>query len=194
MSSFEDRLWQDLVRLHGQELAAGSRIRQRRPSLAAAAVFAMAVAGVAAVGLGTGVLGGTPAYAVTQHPDGTVTVSLKEIAAADRTNADLRQRGIPIRVLPFTAECGNTKMYTEDKSAPETERGDSHGADGVTLDTSTVPAGDYAVITAMTDEHGEVILLMTGGRPAKGEVASCLRGDMASMGMYRAPAWPTPTR
>jgi hypothetical protein len=189
MSSFEDRLWQDLMRLHGDELAAGRRVRQRRPTLAAAA--ALAVVGGVAVTLGTGVLGGgTPAYAVTQHPDGTVTVSLKEIAAADQTNAVLRERGIPIRIVPITPGCANTKQYTVDESAPETERGDNNGSDAVTLDVSTVPAGDYAVITALSDEHGAVLVLMDGGRPAKGEVASCVRGDMTSMGILRVP----PTR
>jgi hypothetical protein len=187
MSSFEDTLWQDLMQQHGQELAAGNRIRppqRRRPLVAAAA---LAVVGTGAVGLATGMLGGTPAYAVTEHPNGTVTVTLKEIAAADQTNAELRRRGIPIRILPYTPDCANTKPFTVDESAPETAEGDNNGAVGITLDTTTVPRGDYAVITALSDEHGEIAVMMSGGRPAKGEVPSCLRGDMASLGVYHAP-------
>ena len=194
MSSFEDGLWQNLMQQHGQELAAGNRIRpqqRRRPLVAAAA---LAVVGAGAVGVATGMFGGTPAYAVTEHPNGTVTVSLKEIAAADQTNAELRRRGIPIRVLPYTPDCANTKSYTVDESAPETARGDSNGATGVTLDTTTVPRGDYAVITALSDEHGEIVVMMSGGRPAKGDVSSCLHGDMASLGLYRASTPPTTTR
>ncbi|HTI26423.1 MAG TPA: hypothetical protein VL652_35895, partial [Kutzneria sp.] len=184
MSSFEDGLWQNLMQQHGQELAAGNRIRprqRRRPLVAAAA---LAVVGAGAVGVATGMFGGTPAYAVTEHPNGTVTVSLKEIAAADQTNAELRRRGIPIRVLPYTPDCANTKSFTVDESAPETTRGDGNGTVGaplgtttvprgdgngtvgVTLDTTTVPRGDYAVITALSDEHGEIVVMMSGGRPA----------------------------
>ncbi|MFC0541644.1 hypothetical protein [Kutzneria chonburiensis] len=191
MSSFEDTLWQDLMQQHGQELAAGNHIRppqRRRPLVAAAA---LAVVGTGAVGLATGMLGGTPAYAVTEHPNGTVTVTLKEIAAADQTNAELRRRGIPIRVMPYAPDCANTKSYTVDESAPETALGDNNGAAGLTLDTTTVPPGDYAVITALSDADGKIAVMMSGGRPAKGEVPSCLRGDIAGLGVYHAPS---PTR
>lgn len=194
MSSFEDGLWQNLMQQHGQELAAGNRIRpkqRRRPLVAAAA---LAVVGAGAVGVATGMLDGTPAYAVTEHPNGTVTVSLKEIAAADQTNAELRRRNIPIRVVPYTPDCANTKSFTVDMSAPETANGDSKGATGITIDTTTVPPGDYTVITALSDEHGEIALMISGGQPAKGDVPSCLHGDMASLGVYRAPTPPTTTR
>ncbi|HEY0496952.1 MAG TPA: hypothetical protein VGD48_14505 [Kutzneria sp.] len=187
MSSFEDRLWQDLLREHGEELDTVRRIRpRRRPALVAAAALAV-VGGAAAVTFGGGVIGGTPAYAVDQRPDGSVTVTLKEIAAADQTNAVLKERGIPIRVLPYKADCANTRLYTVDESAPETEFGDNNGAQAMVLKTTSVPPGDYAVITVLSDEHGEVVTMMSGGRPAKGEVPSCLRGDMTSLGIYRAP-------
>jgi hypothetical protein len=188
MSSFEDRLWQDLLREHGEELDTVRRIRpRRRPALVAAATLAV-VGGAAAVTFGGGVIGGTPAYAVDQRPDGSVTVTLREIAAADQTNAALAERGIPIRVLPYKADCPNTTSYTVDESAPDTAYGDTNGAQAVTLKTASVPPGDYAVITALADEHGEVLVMLLGGRPAKGEVPSCLRGDMASLGIfYRAP-------
>jgi hypothetical protein len=191
MSSFEDRLFQDLMREHGGQLVRGARLRRRRPALAAAGV--LAVLGAATVALSLGGVGSTPAYGVTQHPDGTVTVSLKELAAADQTNAELTRRGVPIRVLPYKSDCSNTASYTVDESAPPTRFG-SGGKDEMTIDTTTVPAGDHAVITALADETGHVIVIMTGGPPAKGAVPSCLRGDMASLGLFRGPMPSTSSR
>ena len=191
MSRFEDQLFEDLMQRHGHELAQVRPVRSLRPALATGVLAAV---GAAAVGIGVSGVG-EPAYAVTQHPDGTVTVTLKEIAAAGPTNAELARRGLPIRLRPITPDCPTTADYRVDSAAPEVDFGYDNVLDAITVPTREVPAGDLIVITVLADRAGRIDLMLIGGPPAKGEVASCLRGDEASMGISHAPpdgSSPTP--
>lgn len=98
MGAFEDTLWDDLVAQHGHRLTRPSRDRHvaRWATLAAAVVV-----GVAAVIFGPSMFGGSPpaAYAVVRHPDGSVTLTIKELKAVDKANAELRRLGVRAVVL-----------------------------------------------------------------------------------------------
>ncbi len=78
MTRFADQLFDDLMREHGSALAhtrvpaAPKRHLAARPVLLTAGAGGLAVAATVGTLLATG--GGTPAYAVTTHPDGTVTL------------------------------------------------------------------------------------------------------------------------
>ena len=82
MSSFEDRLWSELVHEHGDRMqlpaSSGTRAR-RRPALIGGTALAAAAA-AAAVLVFTATTS-TPAYAVTSNSDGTVTVTLNDVRA-----------------------------------------------------------------------------------------------------------------
>lgn len=71
--------------------------------------------------------------------------------------------------------------------APEINFGYDDVLDAITVPTRQVPAGDLVVITVLADRAGRIEVMTIGGPPAKGEVASCLRGDEASMGIYHVP-------
>jgi hypothetical protein len=180
MSRFEDQLFEEIMLRHGDELAGSRQVRNRRPALAAGVLAAV---GAGAVGIAVGGVS-APAYAVTQHPDGTVTVTLKDVAAAAQTNAELTRRGLPIRVQPILPDCPNTVEYQADLAAPGIDFSYQDTVDAITIPTTGVPPGDLAVITVLTDGNGQIEVMTIGGPPAKGYVAPCLRGDEASMGIY----------
>lgn len=108
MTKFSDQLFDDLMQEHGQALA-GVRVpaaRERhvpRPVLLTAGAGGLAA--VAAVGtLVAG--GGTPAYAVTTHPDGTVTLALYQKSGIPGANAKLSQVGDGrVVVVPVEPGC-----------------------------------------------------------------------------------------
>lgn len=84
-------------------------LRRRRYRLAAAsgaALAAIAAAVVLVLGVTTGA---TPAYALTQNPDGTITISLNDLTTGiPQLNARLRQMGINYTVIPVAQNCSTS--------------------------------------------------------------------------------------
>lgn len=104
MSKFTDRLWGDLVREHGPTLAQADRVgldRARRPRpRVLAAGSTLALAGVAvAVALTMSVMGSQPAFAVTRHHDGSVSVEIRNRSGIAGANRALAAMGIRERVM-----------------------------------------------------------------------------------------------
>jgi hypothetical protein len=128
MSSFEDRLWSELVREHGQTLAGTdarpssppwrSPSRPRRsqrprdlpgPRWSSRGLLAAVAAALAAV-LTVGVLALTakttaPAYAVVVNRDGSVTLTIDELIGVSAANARLAALGVPARAAVIEAGC-----------------------------------------------------------------------------------------
>jgi hypothetical protein len=109
-NKFEDHLWREFVREHGDDLAQLDRPATGhalpRPRLVAAAGLGLA-GGVTAMVL---VLGATsaPAFAVTRNQNGTVTVTIKSSNGIAGANAKLHQLGIRAQVMakvPSGAGC-----------------------------------------------------------------------------------------
>ena len=98
MSEFEDHLWREVVRVHGDALTrmprpTRTRTRQARPRLVVGGGLGLAgVGGVVALLLG--VTTASPAFAVTPNHDGTVTVSIKQWSGIAGANAKLHQLGV----------------------------------------------------------------------------------------------------
>jgi hypothetical protein len=115
MTNFQDNLLRDLMVNHGSELTKGGHPRARhvafRPGRLIAGV--MAVATVATVGVTT--LGNSSAaFAVTQNPNGTVTVSIQDIQAIGPANAALQVLGVRAKAVPMTSNCASlegAQMY-----------------------------------------------------------------------------------
>jgi hypothetical protein len=108
MSAFSRELWTHLVDAHGADRAVlPTAESRRRPRAIVAAVGAIAVAVTVAVVLALSATTGTPpAYALTQHADGTVTVTVHDIATAiPALNARFAQMGIAETVIPVRAGC-----------------------------------------------------------------------------------------
>ncbi|HTP18080.1 MAG TPA: hypothetical protein VMJ65_00660 [Solirubrobacteraceae bacterium] len=111
MSKFEDRLWRDLVRKHGADLAQMTRppaetsgLARARPRLLAGTSVALAVAGTA-VALVLSAASSPPAFAVNRNSDGTVTVTLQKLAAIHGANARLAALGIRARLVVVSTGC-----------------------------------------------------------------------------------------
>src|SRR5690242_13609024 len=101
MGKFEDRLWREVVRRHGADLAQmtrppAKRARRAGPRLLAGTSVALAAA-VAAVALVLSAASSPPAFAVSRNADGTYTVTLQRFAAIHGANAKLAGLGIRAR-------------------------------------------------------------------------------------------------
>ncbi|MEW9552567.1 hypothetical protein [Nonomuraea sp. NPDC050783] len=90
------------------------RRRVRRHLMTAAAATGVAVAAAVAVPVLTG--GGSPAYAVTENGDGTITLEIKEFRDPGKVEQDLRELGV-------TADVSYLRPGT--RCAPRRGRSDS---------------------------------------------------------------------
>lgn len=125
MSAFEDRLWKHLAAEHGADAVTSVRgraavpvgprawfERARRPPVAitAGAIVIIAAAAVAVVLLVSATASTQPAYALTQNPDGSITVTFNDLQTAiPQLNARFAAMGIDETVIPITKGC-TTKM------------------------------------------------------------------------------------
>jgi hypothetical protein len=150
MSKFEDHLWTEFVREHGDAMASLSRSTVRHayrgPRLVAGTGLGLAGLGVALVL----VLGGTstaPAFAVTRNGDGTVTISIERSSGVAAANARLQQLGIRAQVMtqaPAGFRCTSTiAQPLHGARAPQQAIAHVHW----TIDPRTVPRGRLLALT-----------------------------------------------
>ena len=100
MSKLEERLWSDLLATHGGDLAmaASPKRREHKRALLPLTATALAIAAVAiVVVLSLSARTATPAYAVTRNPDGTLTVTINELAGISQANEKLERLGVRAR-------------------------------------------------------------------------------------------------
>jgi hypothetical protein len=149
MSTFEDNLWDELVREHHAEHAQPGPAINRRPArrrLLASTSLSLAGAGTAvALALTTGTA--APAFAVTSNPNGTVTVTISQIAGIAGANSELEALGISARAVPVVQGCTATLQPLP--------KGTAAGAvlpapnmQSFTITPSLIPAGDTVVLAA----------------------------------------------
>jgi hypothetical protein len=149
MTKFADQLFDDLMREHGTSLNQAGLPAAPRRRLASRPVLVTAGAAVVAVGATAGVLasgGGTPAFAVTAHPNGTVTLAVYDKSGYAGINSKLRQDGdSQVVVVPVESGCPipQTVWVSGDDI---TMRISSPANGGVTVSTTGVPAGDLLVL------------------------------------------------
>jgi hypothetical protein len=127
MSKFEDHLWREFVREHGNGLAQMStstpKPTWRGPRLVAGTSLGLAGVGVA-VALVLGATTTSPAFAVTRNHDGTVTISIRAASGIAGANARLHQLGIRAQVMqraPAGWRCTST-VAQQGQGAPSPER------------------------------------------------------------------------
>lgn len=154
MSKLEDRLWREIVRRHGADLAqqarpAATRARRARPRVLAGTSVALAVVG-ATLALVLSAASSPPAFAVSRNTDGTYTVSLQKLAAIHGANARLAALGIRARLVAVTQGCAvktlppaavqamRLAQSMAGKAAPEVA--------AARLDPRKIPPGKWQVI------------------------------------------------
>jgi hypothetical protein len=133
MSSFEDRLWSELVREHGDALAGagagGDRAAGAKGNTGArawrltrprhswrASLVAGAIALTAAIVAGALLLTASaspPAYAVVVDPDGSVTLTINQLVGVSAANARLAKLGVRARVAIIEPGCTAKGVHVE---------------------------------------------------------------------------------
>lgn len=152
MTRFADDLFDDLMREHGQALARARVPAPAKRHLTARPVLMTAGAGGAAVAAAVGTLvaagGGSPAYAVTTHPNGTVTLAVYQQSGIAGANSKLHQLGDRVVVVPVRPGCPSiASLPAPAVRAAEISVEASGSSDGsVTVDAQGVPAGDILVV------------------------------------------------
>jgi hypothetical protein len=186
MTKFADQLLDDLVREHGPALALtrplaapGRHITVGRKLLAAGAGGAAAAAGGALVAGALVAGGGTPAYAVTTHPDGTVTLAVYQKSGFAGANARLRQLDDgQVVVVPVEPGCPSLGSLPA-PAAPgpghiAISSGRSSRDGSVTVNAKGIPAGDILVVGFETTVHGGTVTTLGGARLTSPPAPSCV--------------------
>lgn len=187
MTGFDAGLWNYLVQEHDAShvtLTApdspataptkrtGSRRRFGRVKILAGSSVALAVFGGAMVFLLAGATS-PPAYAVTPNPDGSVTVTINQIAGISAANTQLTSLGIHAVVVPMTASCQSTVDVVRigvSNPATATE----------TVVPDMIPQGDTAILGAAQTSTGTVELALG---EVSGAVPACLPSGGSGPGL-----------
>jgi hypothetical protein len=167
MSTFEDRLWSQLVAEHERRLRAPSwpvapsspvapaiaptRHNHRRRLLTSTALATAALVTALALALGAST-STPPAYAVTTNRDGTVTVTLDDVAAITGLNAELTRDGIAATAIPITADC---PFRGFPNAMPA---GTDPSTYTITIVPREIPAGYTAVVAVGQSPSGQIEL------------------------------------
>lgn len=171
MGRFEDSLWTELQREHGQALLQNMAKRQsRRARRWVGIAAAVTVLGTGALVASTYFGGAPPAYAVVDNPDGSVTLTIREVQRFEEATAKLRERGIPAIAVPLRDNCTETGRSLElPMAAVDFEF--TAGASKVTIDPNRIPA-DATVVLATDNQSDHWIV--TGGVYARDQLPVCL--------------------
>ncbi len=164
MSRFEDQLWSELALAHSTmpsddyHPAAASRRWASRGRFAAAGALALAGAAVAVLLSVSAGPSAPAAFAITQQPDGAITLTLNEIVGVGAANQELATLGVRARLAEVEPGCTATgeiippRSYSRQRQEEmvETQRGDGPGLNGLvwTIHPSAIPTGDTLLITA----------------------------------------------
>src|SRR5215469_7431191 len=172
MTKFADQLFDDLMREHGPALAQLGLPAQPRRTLPARRALLAGGGTVAIAGaiVGSLVAGGgaphakvagnrPPAYAVTKHANGTITLAVYRKSGVAGANARLAQLGDDnVVVVPVEAGCPDLDSLPRPPVYPNSIVVDqSQSGDGsVTVSAHGIPAGDILMLGAQT-RSGSII-------------------------------------
>jgi hypothetical protein len=183
MSKFEDSLWTELQREHGQALLQNmAKHRSRRTARWIGAAAAVAVLGTGALAASTYFGGAPPAYAVVDNPDGSVTLTLREVEAFGKATEDLRKRGIRAFAVPMREDCpldqhlkmeGLRLSSQEEETSPVVwNMSDLHQ---MKIYRERIPADAKLVLSATDSDHGRLSIY---AGYARGELPTCVYGNL----------------
>jgi hypothetical protein len=185
MTKFADQLFDDLMREHGSTLTTIGAPAPRRHVGTRRALLAVGGGGVA---VAAGVLvaaGGShaPAYALTAHSNGTITLAVYQKSGIAAANAKLRDLGDgQVYVVPVGPGCPSISSLP----APAAPLNGEHlgvqssvsvgsSANGsVTVNAKGIPAGDILVVTFETAFDGKTTATLSVGKLTTAPAPSCV--------------------
>ena len=181
MTKFADQLLDDLMREHGPALAhARPPAARARHAVAGRKLLVAGAGGVAVAAAATSVLvagGGTPAYAVTTHPNGTVTLALSKPSGISGANATLHHLGDRVVIVPVEPGCPSITSLRPPAVQPNgpiaVQTKVSIGG-SITVNAKGIPAGDILVVGAETTTTATTRGAMMGGRLTSPPAPSCV--------------------
>jgi hypothetical protein len=180
MTKFADELFGDLMREHGSTLAhtrppAPRRHVQARRTLLVTGAGCLAVAGTASALVASG---GSPAYAVTKNPNGTITLDVYQKSGIPGANAKLRQLGASqVVVVPVGAGCPSTGSLPAPAvpAAGHLSIQTTISKSGsITVNAEGIPAGDILVVGVQTTTNGAMTTSFGGGKLTSPPAPSCI--------------------
>lgn len=148
------------MRQHGPALADTRPPTASRRHIASRRALLATGAGGLAIAATAGALvagGGTPAYALTQNHDGTVTLAVYQAWGIAQADAKLRQLGDNVVVVPVQPGCPDLGSLPAPAVSPNGEvsvRSTGSGDGSITVNARGVPAGDIIVVGVETTVHG----------------------------------------
>jgi hypothetical protein len=205
MTKFADQLFDDLIREHGSTLtnarppAPRRHIGTRRALLAVGGggVAVAAAAGVLVATAGThapghhsaDVAGGSaPSYALTPHPNGTITLAVYQKSGVAAANAKLHELGDgQVYVIPVGAGCPslsslpapavplNGKQLSVQASSSTARNG------SVTVNAKGIPAGDILVVAVETIWNGRTTTSLGANKLTSAPAPNCVSLPGASL-------------
>jgi hypothetical protein len=192
MTKFADQLFDDLMREHGSTLtttrppALRRHVATRRAllSVGGGGVAVAAAAGVLVATAGGNAPGGNaPAYALTSHSNGTVTLAIYQKSGIAAANAKLHQLGDgQVYVVPVGAGCPSMSALPApavplNGKRPSVQSSVTVGgaADGsVTVNAKGIPAGDILVVAVVTTFNGNATTSLGAGKLTTAPAPSCV--------------------
>ncbi len=150
MSKFKERLWRDLEREHGSELAqidrpAAGRARVARPRLLAGTTLGFAVIATAIV-LFLSAASTPAAFAVSGNSDGTVSVVLRRIVGVKGANQRLAALGVRAKFVTVVDGCRAALPPTAAANIVTPDQVLTHAGRQTRIDPRTIPPGRTVVI------------------------------------------------
>jgi hypothetical protein len=181
MTKFSDQLLDDLMREHGPALAhARPPAARPRHAVTGRKLLVAGAGGVAVAAAAVGVMvagGGTPAYAVTTHADGTVTLAVTKLSGIPGANGALHKLGDRVVVVPVELGCPSLGSLRPPNvplaGHPYVQTTVGIGG-SVTVNAKGIPAGDILVVGVETTTTGTTHGSMGGGRLTSPPAPSCI--------------------
>jgi hypothetical protein len=182
MTRFDDNLWREVERRYGAELSnadgpLSSGPRRRVPVIAGASLGVAGASAAAVIVLSAA--SSPPAFAVTTHRDGTVSVVIRRIDGIPGANHRLAQLGIRVRAVQVDAQC-QAVVAPALKQVTIANLKRDHGAGWVGGVAGGVKARirpqqiarNHTLVIAAVPSKGQVRLVR--GRSVRGAIPVCL--------------------
>jgi hypothetical protein len=156
MTTFADQLFTDLMLEHGSSLATTRRpapAPRRHPVRVAGGLVGAAAAATTGIVLFTG---GSPAYALTDNPNGSVTLEINKPSGIAEANEAFAARGDRVVVVPVRSDCpdiGSLAAPADPGSGTTTTSTARRDGSSITLDVQGIPANRTALVGV--DSSGE---------------------------------------